>query len=134
MASFADFLARVPIARQLGFALARTADTEVELTMPVRGDVLQIEDRVHGGVLATLADTAAVWLLVTQLPADAMFTSIEFKLNFLRPALVERGDVRALAHLIKHGRTIAVCDVDLIQGGELVARGLFTYLLTGGGR
>ena len=139
MSSFDDFLGRVPIARQLGFRAARAGDGEAALAMTVRQDLLQIEDRVHGGVLATLADTTAVWLLVTQLPPDAMFTSIEFKLNFLRPATVGRGDVRAVARVVKRGRRVAVCDVDVMQGDGalrdgkqrdvLVAKGLFTYLM-----
>jgi acyl-coenzyme A thioesterase PaaI-like protein len=55
-------------------------------------------------------------------------TSIDFTLNFLRPALLERGELLARAVLVKRGRTIALADVDVEQAGQLVAKGLFTYL------
>ena len=57
MSSFDEFLGRVPIARPLGVRPARATEGEAALTMPVRQDLLQFEDRVHGGVLATLVDT-----------------------------------------------------------------------------
>jgi acyl-coenzyme A thioesterase PaaI-like protein len=55
-------------------------------------------------------------------------TSIEFKLNFLAPGLEGRGPLIARSKLVKRGRTIGVATVDVKQGSELVATGLFTYL------
>jgi uncharacterized protein (TIGR00369 family) len=56
-------------------------------------------------------------------------TSIEFKLNFLRPAVAGAGDLHARARIVKQGRQVILCDIEVAQGGELVAKGLFTYLL-----
>ena len=40
-------------------------------------------------------------------------TSIEFKMNFLSPALFENGDLLAKANLVKRGRKVALCDVEV---------------------
>ena len=105
------------------------SETEVELAAPVFDSSLQVDGWVHGGVLATLADTAGAYLLYRSLPPDRSMTSIEFKLNFLRPAVADAGDLRARARLVKQGRQVTLCDIEVAQGGELVAKGLFTYLL-----
>lgn len=89
---------------------------------------LQGEARVHGGILATLADTCAVYLAVPRVPVERMLTSIEFKLNFVRPALLERGDVSAHATMVRFGRQVVLIDVELSQSHGLIAKGLFTYL------
>lgn len=118
----------MPVARSAGYRLDAAGEAGVELALPLRADFLQIEDRVHGGVLATLADTAAVYALYRGLPEDRSMTSVEFKLNFLRPVLLDGGEVRARAEVVQRGRTIGLCDVELRQAGRLVAKGLFTYL------
>ncbi len=125
---FEAFLTGMPIGRSLGFRLVERSATLATLTMPVRVDLLQIEGVVHGGVLATLADSAAVFLLCADLPDERKMTSIEFKMNFLRPALLGKGDLFARALLVQRGRKVALCDVDVLQGEVLVAKGLFTYI------
>jgi len=76
-------------------------------------------------MLATLADTAGAYLLYRSLPPDRRMTSIEFKLNFLRPAVADAGELHARARIVKQGRQVTLCDIEVAQGGELVAKGLF---------
>ena len=97
--------------------------------MPLDKTYLQEGGVVHGGIISTLADSAAVYTLYPYLTENQSMTSIEFKMNFLSPALVENGDLLARANLIKRGRKIALCDVEIFQNEKLVAKGLFTYLL-----
>ena len=84
---------------------------------------------VHGGIISTLADTAAVYTLHPYLTENQSMTSIEFKMNFLSPVLIENGDLLARARLVKRGRKVALCDVEVLQKEKLVAKGLFSYLL-----
>jgi uncharacterized protein (TIGR00369 family) len=118
----------MPVASLLGLRFLERGPELARVALPVRRELLQGEGRVHGGVLATLADTAAVHLLQAGLPASREMTSVEFKLNFTRPALLERGELVATARPVRVGRTIALAEVELVQGAELVAVGLFTYL------
>lgn len=113
----------------LGLRLVGSADGRVELALPLQPRFLQGHGIVHGGVLATLADSAAVLALFPR-PGDAArgLSSIEFKLNFLRPARLDAGDVHALASVVRRGRRVGVAEVGLHQAGAEVARGLFTYL------
>lgn len=125
--------AATPINRHLGLELREADPDRAEVALPVRDDLVQEENVVHGGVIATLADTAAVYLVLPSLPDEAGLTSIEFKVNFLRPARVEAGELRAVATPVRLGRTVAVCRVEVTQDERAVAEGLFTYLVLPGG-
>lgn len=94
----------------------------------MRPEIIQEKGVVHGGFLATLADTAAVYALVPDLDPDAALTSVEFKLNFLRPSVPEGGDLEARSQVIRRGRTLSLVDVDVFQEKRHVAKGLFTYI------
>ncbi len=93
--------------------------------MPLAETYLQEGGVVHGGVISSLADTAAVYTLYPYLTENQSMTSIEFKMNFLSPALCENGDLLAKANLVKRGRKVALCDVEVYQKEKLVAKGLF---------
>jgi uncharacterized protein (TIGR00369 family) len=120
--------AQVPANRYLGFRLISHSAQEAVVEMEVSPDQVQETGVVHGGLLGGLADTAAVYVLYPHLAADQSMASIEFKLNFLRPATVDRGSLTAHATLLRRGRKVGVCDVELTQADVVVAKGLFTYL------
>lgn len=117
---------RIPIFREHGYRLVSGTDDQYEIAMPVRKEFLQSGGVVHGGILATLADTTAVFVLYKE--GDEM-KSIEFKLNFLRPATLDGGEILARAKCVKRGSWVALADVELFQGDRLIAKGLFTYLV-----
>lgn len=118
----------VPVNRHLGFRLTQCKSGTATVEMQVRAEHLQEEGVLHGGLLTTLADTAAVYALMPDLAPDGAMTSIEFKMNFLRPAKLDRGILRATSRVVRRGRKIAVCDVDVQQAAVQVATGTFTYL------
>jgi uncharacterized protein (TIGR00369 family) len=130
----------VGVNRTLGLRLvARERDTlgvvAATVRMAATGDLAQGYGLVQGGVISALADAAAVCCFLADEPraADALVpTSIEFKVNFLRPARPsegEQGELEARAKVVKRGKRIGLAEVDVTQAGELVAKGLFTYLL-----
>ena len=123
-----DPVARMPASTVFGFRYLERDAARAQVALPLKPEFLQGERRVHGGIVATLADTAAVYLLIQDVPFERTLTSIEFKLNFTRPAMLERGELVATAEVVKKGRNVALADVDVTQNGSLVAKGLFTYL------
>lgn len=135
-----ELWASVGVNRTLGMKLvARERDgeriTAAVVTMDATSALAQGYGLVQGGVISALADAAAVCCFLADEPEKAgavVPTSIEFKLNFLRPALPSRGVLEARAKVVKRGKRIALADVDVLQQGELVAKGLFTYLLDAG--
>lgn len=64
---------------------------------------------VHGGIIASVADTAAVYTLIGRLEESEQMTGVEFKINFLRSATLDGGPITARATAVRSGRTIAVC-------------------------
>jgi uncharacterized protein (TIGR00369 family) len=124
-----DPVAAMPAASFFGFEFRERGEQSASVALPLRDELFQGQARVHGGVIAALADTSAIWLLLRGLLPERTATSIEFKLNFVRPAVAGRGELLAVARLVRAGRTVALVDVDVLQAGELVAKGLFTYLV-----
>ncbi len=100
--------AATPSNRLLGTLLIAQSQSRVELELPMRGELLQEEGVVHGGLLTTLADTAAVYLVWPDLPPDRTMTSIDFAMTFLAPGLPDRGPLRAVAVPLRIGRSVAV--------------------------
>lgn len=67
-------------------------------------------DTVHGGVLATIADTVGSCAILTVMPAGIVTPTLEMKINFLRPVSHDSGAVRAEGRLISRGRTTALAE------------------------
>lgn len=124
----AALFARVPVNRTLGFTLVSCGEGQAVLTMPVREEYLQETGFLQGGIVSAIADTAAAYALLPGLPEGRGMTGVELKVNFLRPTLPGRGDLTARARVVRQGRTIGVCQVDLEQEGREVAIATFTYL------
>ncbi len=72
---------------------------------------------VHGGMAATLLDSALGCCVNTHLDAGDFYTTLELKVNYLRPITVDTGIVRAIATTVHIGRTTA-----LVEGKVLDAR------------
>jgi uncharacterized protein (TIGR00369 family) len=82
---------------------------------------------VHGGVLCDLADAAMGYAYASSLALDETFTTVELKINFLRP--VWRGRIYANAQLVSRGRTLGLVDCDIADAsGNLVARASSTCM------
>ena len=122
-----DF-SKVPVNQFYDYTLVSRSREHAEVRMPLKGSYRQEEGIVQGGIISSLADTTAVHVFYPDLTGNQSMTSIEFKLNFLRPALVEEGDLIARARLVKRGRTVGLCEVEVRQEKRQIATGLFTYL------
>jgi uncharacterized protein (TIGR00369 family) len=133
-------LSRVASNRLLGLSLKQRDESGATVVMAARPELAQEYGVVHGGFLAALADTAAVYALLPKLAAGEGMTSVEFKVNFLAAADPEGGEITARATIVKAGRTIRVAQVDVHQSAPADSRaaagasrhvltGLFTYLV-----
>ena len=63
---------------------------------------------VHGGVLATMLDTAAACSVHSTLAAGEAYTSLDLTVKFLRPATVASGRLRAEGRVLQRGRRTPV--------------------------
>ena len=82
---------------------------------------------VHGGVLATLIDTATFWAGFMRLPDDAGLVNVDLKLNYLKA--VTRGRLRTEGRCLRAGRQISYTEASVFdEAGELVAHGTSTLM------
>lgn len=80
---------------------------------------------VHGGVLATLIDTATFWAAFLRLPNDSGLVNIDLKLNYLEP--VADGTLTATGRCIRAGRSLSYAEAGVTDAdGKLVAHGTST--------
>lgn len=90
---------------------------------------------VHGGVLATLLDTAAGCAVHSLLPAGTGYTSLDLTTKFLRPATVASGELRCEGTVISRGRSTALSQAQITDAaGKLVAHAVSTCLLFDAGQ
>jgi len=82
---------------------------------------------LHGGIICDVADAAMGVAYASTLGEGESFTTIELKINFLRP--FQKGTLIATGHVVKAGRTIGLveCDVTDMEG-RLVARAMSTCM------
>jgi uncharacterized protein (TIGR00369 family) len=86
---------------------------------------------VHGGLAATLLDSAMGCAVHSTLPAGMGYTTLEVKVNFARPMTRETGRVICEAEVVHRGRTVATAEgrIRSEETGKLLAHGTTTCLL-----
>ncbi|WP_246257653.1 PaaI family thioesterase [Amycolatopsis anabasis] len=88
---------------------------------------------VHGGVAATLLDSALASAVHSTLPAGVGYTSVELKINFVRAIHGSSGEIFAHGRVVKAGSRIAFAEGDLRDAaGKILATASTTCLVIGG--
>ncbi len=88
---------------------------------------------LHGGVLCDIADAAMGLAFASNLAEGESFTTLELKINFLRP--VWRADLLAVGRVVKAGETVGLTECDVTdEEGRLVARASSTCMILRGPR
>jgi uncharacterized protein (TIGR00369 family) len=120
-----------PIAQMMGFAGAE-ADAGRTVFMSEAGEFLYNPiGVVHGGFAMTLLDSALGCAVHTTLARGERYTSLETKVNFVRPITAETGLVRCEATVLHRGRMVATAEGRLTEErtGKLLAHGITTCLV-----
>ena len=85
---------------------------------------------MHGGVIATLLDSAMGCTVQSMLPAGTGYTTLELKVNYLRPILIKTGVTRCEGKIIHIGGRTATAEGRLTDAdGKLYAHGTTTCIL-----
>ena len=101
----------------LGIEITRVADGEVAARLDIKPHLLAPNGFLHAGTVITLADTAAGYACVANLPEGANnFTTIEIKSNHLGTA--RDGAISCVAKAAHLGRTTQVWDVVVSNEGN----------------
>jgi uncharacterized protein (TIGR00369 family) len=85
---------------------------------------------VHGGLAATLLDSAMGCAVHTCLEAGDLYTTLELKLNYLKPMTLDTGLVRGIATIVHISRTIALAEARALDRHDVIyAHGTSTCLI-----
>jgi uncharacterized protein (TIGR00369 family) len=123
------FIPASPFSSALGIALRELEPDRAVLELPWREDLATMADVVHGGAVATLADTtamAAAWAC-DDVPEALAGSTVSLALDYLAPA---RGDLTAEGRVSRRGRRLCFVRVEVTAGdGTLAATGQAVYRL-----
>ena len=116
-----------PYPKLIGMQLTSLEFDRCRVDLELRGDHMQPFGIVHGGVLATLIDTATFWAGFLRLPQDAGLVNVDLKLNYVKA--VARGKLRVEGECLRAGRQISYTVASVFdESGELVAHGTSTLM------
>lgn len=115
----------------LGLKVNKMEHGEAEIYLPVKKELGQVFSVMHGGATASLLDAAGAVSLFDQIDFEnEAVTTVELKINYLNPVTLNENKITASARVIKKGRSIAVCLVEIHndKGGK-IALGIATYAI-----
>ncbi len=125
-----DSFQRQGIMGLIGARLSLVAPGHVEIELPFRDDLTQQHGFFHAGATSTVADSAGGYAAFSLFPSDASVLTVEYKINLIAPAEGER--LRAVGRVLRPGRTLTLCDLEVFAvkagGSKLCAKGLQTIM------
>jgi uncharacterized protein (TIGR00369 family) len=118
------------MAQTLGYDVTEADTGRVVVTAQPTQAHLNPAGTVHGGLAATLLDTAMGLAIHSTLEKGVSQTTLEFKISLLRPITPETGTIRAEGVVLSRGRRIGTAEGRLTDPqGRLLAHGTTTCLI-----
>jgi len=122
--------ASVPYAKFLGLRLGDIQQGQVSIHLDVRDELKHHQGVVHGGVIASLIDTASAFAVLTQIDVNERITTTDLTIHYLRP--ITSGRMTATARIVRGGRRLFVLSVEVTNDTNvLVATAVTTYIKVG---
>jgi len=122
----ANALHSLPFAQLIGMRLEELKMDEATISVEIRDELRQPSGVLHGGVTATLIDTAMAFAVRTRLEPTAATATIDLTVHYLRP-LVE-GRATCIAKTVRAGKRIFTVSAEVFNSeGKIIATGLSTY-------
>lgn len=119
-----------PIGILMNFGLKEVGDGRIIFTMQPEEYHFNPIGTVHGGVIATILDSAMACAVHTKLPVGGNYTSLEIKVNYIRPILADTGPLECVGEVIHMGRRMATAEGKLVGAdGKLYAHGTTTCMV-----
>jgi uncharacterized protein (TIGR00369 family) len=101
---------------------------EITMRMPWRKELMRGGGTISGPAMMTLADTSSYFVILAHAGASALSAATaNLDIAFLKRP--KPADIIATATLMRMGRRLAFCKVDLLSGDDLVAHATVTYAL-----
>ncbi|MFF7969842.1 hotdog fold thioesterase [Streptomyces sp. NPDC007905] len=119
-----------PVGATVGFSLEEVEQGRAVFSLVPGEEHYNPIGSVHGGIYATLLDSAAGCAVQSTLPPGMGYTSLDITVKFLRPITVDTGKVRAVGSVLSSGRRTALAEADLYdEADRLLAHATSTCML-----
>lgn len=119
-----------PISSHIGLEFVSVSDGDVVMTAQPDESHYNPIGTVHGGLFATVLDSACGCAVHSTLPAGVGYTSLEIKVSFLRPITAETGSVTAHGWVTRRGRSATFAEADIRDSeGRVLATASSTCLI-----
>lgn len=120
-----------PIARHFGMRLSYNDDGQAIVDLPYNPSLDHALDGIHGGVYATMLDTAGWFTAAAAHDESCWLATAEMSVHFLAPAA--HTSLQAIGRLIKHGRRQDVAEMHLYDSqNRLVGHATGTFVVLPG--
>lgn len=119
-----------PYVRLLRMRFIAVSDGNATFEMPATSELYNPNSVVHGGALASLADSAMGFAVFSTLQPGENFTTAELHINFLKAVTADSGVLRSIGRVVHRGQQIAVVEAEILdQQNQLIARASSTNLI-----
>lgn len=113
-------------AKMIGMKLVKMKPNEATIEIEMRDQLRQPHGLLHGGVTATLIDTAMAFAVITVLKREEKASTVDLNVHYLRPHL--EGKFSCTAKVVKAGKRLLTVSAEVInEQGKLIATSLSTY-------
>jgi len=119
-----------PYVRLLRMRFIAVSDGSATFEMPATSDLYNPNNVVHGGALASLADSAMGFAVFSTLSPGENFTTAELHVNFVKAVTADSGMLRSIGRVVHRGQQIAVAEAEIVdQQNQLIARASSTNVI-----
>jgi len=120
-----------PVARLIGFRLTSVRHGEAVVELEASDNHANPMGTLHGGILCDIADAAMGIAFASTLEDGESFTTLELKINFLRPVWKEK--LQAVGKVVKRGKAVGLVECEVLNSkGALVAKSSSTCMVLRG--
>lgn len=131
LSALMEMVNQSPYFSLLGIRLVQLAPSYARVETDVTNRHLNPFGTIHGGVYASIIDTAAYWAAYCNQTEEAGFTSLDLAVNNL--AMANHGRLIATATAVKEGRSICLCEAVIEdENGKILAHGTSKLLMLQG--
>ena len=119
-----------PIGQTMGYTLHEVSDGRVIFRGAPGFDVTNPMGTVHGGWYGTLLDSAMACAVMTKVPRGSVYTTLEYKVNILRPIPLGL-EIACIGEIDHSGRSTGVAHGEIrgVEDGKLYATGSTTCII-----
>jgi len=120
-------LRKNPFAKLIGMKLIDLKPAEATIQIEMRDELRQPHGILHGGVTATLIDTAMAYAVITCLSEEEKASTVDLTVHYLRPH--SEGAFSCTAKIVRAGKRILTVSADVFnEQGKLFATAISTYM------